>query len=44
MHARRSFGERTRAAIGDWMPMDGSKFALVFIVALTGALLVMFAH
>lgn len=44
MHGRRSFGERTRTAIGDWMPMDSSKFALVFVVALTGSLLVMFAH
>jgi hypothetical protein len=44
MHAKRPFGERTRLAIHAWLPMDGSKLALLAIVALTGVLIAMFAH
>ena len=44
MHARRPRGERTTAAIGAWLPMDGSELALLVIVALTGMLIVIFAH
>jgi hypothetical protein len=44
MHTKRSFGERTRRAIGGWLPMGGSELALLFIGALTGMLIGMFAH
>ena len=44
MQARRLRGERTRAAIGAWLPMDGSKLGLLVFVALIGGLFAMLAH
>jgi hypothetical protein len=44
MRAKRPLGARTRAAIGAWMPIDGSQLALLVIVALIGVLFTMLAH
>jgi hypothetical protein len=44
MHARRPLGERTRAAIGAWLPLDVSETALLVIAALTALLFAGFLH
>lgn len=39
MRSRRTQTERTRVAIGQWMPLGGREFALILLVAF-GALAV----
>jgi hypothetical protein len=38
MRERRSSGERTRAAIASWMPLDARRAALLVIIGLVGLL------
>jgi hypothetical protein len=44
MRGRRSAGERTRAQIGAWMPMDARKAALLGVVAVLAMVFVSFLH
>ena len=42
--ARRSKGERVRAAIGAWMPLDAGQAALLAIIGLIVLMLVSLLH
>jgi hypothetical protein len=44
MTIRRSRGERTRAAIGSWMPVDGSQAALFGVVIVIAVIFALFLH
>jgi hypothetical protein len=44
MRGRRSAGERTRARIGAWMPVDGRTAALLGVLAIVAMIFASFLH
>lgn len=44
MRARRSAGERKRAAVGAWMPLDGRKAGLLAVGAILMMIVAAFLH
>ena len=44
MRTRRTLSQRTRTAVGAWMPIDGSELALLVVVGLIVLLLTRLVH